>query len=363
MVIIDAMPHRYVGPELTPNLWTQATSGGRAAAGGGSLPVSVTYANHAAFVTGAPPRITGIHGNHVWSCERGWIAAPKQGPRARTLFDDVADAGGRSALAVGDHKLVHQMGGARADQCWPPDGWFPDGTERCAFGYATDAAVLDALERTDLDVDLLVVHLNQPDTTSHLHGPDSDEALEQYHRTDLAYGAVIERLADGWGHTMVVTLSDHDQETITDLEPVELAAELGDLDGVHVAHEGTAALVRREARDATADPATIEQRVLDVPGVPGVERLDDESTGDRAADDQVWMAWTDPGRSFGATPIPIRGQHGSPRCRTQLAMVSGGHPGVAELAAAVAGASPSVLDWAPMIRTWLSITGDGPPTP
>lgn len=363
MVIIDAMPHRYVGPDLTPHLWQQTTTGGWAAAGGRSLPVSVTYANHAAFVTGAHPRTTGIHGNHVWCDERGWAAAPKEGPRARTLFDDVADAGGRSAMVAGDHKLVHQMGGARADQCWPPDGWFPDGTGRCEFGYATDAAVLDALEATDIDVDLLVVHLNQPDTTSHLHGPDSPAALEQYRRTDTAYGAVIERLRSGWDRTMVVTLSDHDQETVTDLEPVELDGALSDLEGVHVAHEGTAALVRRCGGRATAGPDVVVDRVLAVAGVLGIERLDDDLTGDGPTDDQVWMAWTEPGRSFGATPIPIHGQHGGPRCRTQLAIVSGGHPDVARLAAPVADGAPSVLDWAPMIRTWLDVTTDGPGTP
>ena len=66
MVVIDAMPHRHVGPALTPQLWRQAASGGRAPMGALSLPVSVTYANHAAFVTGADPIVTGVHGNHAW---------------------------------------------------------------------------------------------------------------------------------------------------------------------------------------------------------------------------------------------------------------------------------------------------------
>src|SRR6187431_1048981 len=34
MVVIDAMPHRHVGAGLTPNLWRQAASGGRAPMGG-----------------------------------------------------------------------------------------------------------------------------------------------------------------------------------------------------------------------------------------------------------------------------------------------------------------------------------------
>jgi len=356
MVIIDAMPHRHVRPDLTPHLWRQTTAGGRAPTGGRSLPVSVTYANHAALVTGAHPQDTGIHGNHVWDPERGWVPAPKEGPRAPTLFDDVAAAGGSSAFVVGDHKLVHQMGGTTADHCWPPDGWIPDGTERCEFGYVADAGVLAALDDVDrcggLDTDLVVVHLNQPDTTSHLYGPDSPEALEQYRATDAAYGQVIDRLADGWDRTLLVTVSDHDQETITDLDPVELAAALADLDGVDVVDEGTAALVHVATGAATSGGDTVIDRVRAVPGMEGIERLPDRTahTGD------IWMAWTEPGRSFGATPIPIHGQHGSPRCRTQLAIVSGGHPEVSPLATRVADSVPSVLDWAPMIRTWLAPT-------
>lgn len=356
MVIIDAMPHRYVGPDLTPHLWHQAATGGRAPTGGRSLPVSVTYANHAALVTGAHPRDTGIHGNHVWNPGRGWVPAPKEGPRARTLFDDVADNGGRSTFVAGDHKLVHQMGATTADHCWPPDGRIPDGTARCEFGYVADAGVLDALDDVDraggLDADLVVVHLNQPDTTSHLYGPDSPEALEQYRATDAAYGRVIGLLADGWDRTLVVTVSDHDQETITDLEPVELAAALADLDGVDVVDEGTAALVHLAAEAGESNRNAIIDRVRSTAGVEDVERLPDRTphTG------EVWMAWTEPGRSFGATPIPIHGQHGSPRCRTQLAIVSGGHPDVTSLATRVADGVPSVLDWAPMIRSWLART-------
>ncbi|HSP28678.1 MAG TPA: alkaline phosphatase family protein, partial [Ilumatobacteraceae bacterium] len=170
MIVIDAMPHRHVSPSLTPNLWAQAAAGGRAPMGALSLPVSVTYANHAAFVTGADPVVTGIHGNHTWTDDRGWVGAPKEGPRATTLFERVGASGGRSAMVAGDQKLVAQMGGTRADVCWPPDGRLPDGTDRCAFGYASDAAVLSALERVDLDVDFALIHLNEPDTTSHLHG-------------------------------------------------------------------------------------------------------------------------------------------------------------------------------------------------
>jgi hypothetical protein len=343
MIVIDAMPHRHVSPTATPHLWSQATSGGRAPMGALSLPVSVTYANHAAFVTGADPTVTGVHGNHTWT-DDGWMPAPKLGPRATTLFERVGSAGGRSAMVVGDQKLVGQMGGSSAGACWPPDGRLPEGTDRCRFGYASDAAVLSALGEVDLDVDLAVIHLNEPDTTSHLYGPDSPEACEQYRATDAVYGEVIARLTDGWEHTLVLTVSDHDQETITDFTPVELAARLGELDGVDVAEEGTAALVHRGDRSSIDD-----ERLVDlIRSVDGVEAA-------VALTPEIWMAWTEPGRAFGTTPIPIHGQHGSPRCRTQLAIVSGGDERVGAIARRIERTAPSVLDWAPMTARLLDL--------
>lgn len=342
MIVIDAMPHRHVGPTTTPELWRQATSGGQAPMGAQSLPVSVTYANHAAFVTGADPAVTGVHGNHTWT-DDGWVSAPKLGPRATTLFERVRDAGGRSAIVVGDQKLIGQMGGSDADVSWPPGGRLPEGTDRCRFGYASDAAVLAALDEVDLDVDFAVVHLNEPDTTSHLHGPDSPEAFSQYRATDMAYGEVIARLAGGWDHTLVLTVSDHDQETITDLTPVELTGALADLEGVSVVDEGTAALIHCEP--GSIDAERLDERIRAVDGV--------ESTAVLAP--EIRMAWTVAGRAFGTTPIPIHGQHGSPRCRTQLAIVSGGDERVGAIARRIERTPPSVLDWAPMTARLLDL--------
>jgi hypothetical protein len=277
------------------------------------------------------------------------MPSPKLGPRATTLFDRVGDARGRSLMVAGDQKLVGQMGGSRADVVWPPEGSLPEGTQRCAFGYASDAAVLSALDAIDLDagldVDFAVIHLNEPDTTSHLHGPDSPEAFAQYRATDDAYGAVIARLADGWDHTIVLTVSDHDQETITDFTPVELVEAFSDVDGVDVADEGTAALVHRTA--GSLDDERLFEAIRAVEGVESAVAL--------APD--LWMAWTEPGRAFGTPPIPIHGQHGSPRCRTQMAIVSGGDESVATIARRIERIQPSVLDWAPMIARLLQLDG------
>jgi hypothetical protein len=339
MIIIDALPHRHVSAALTPNIWRQASEGGRAPDGGLSLPMSVTYANHAAFITGADPSKTGVYGNHTWIDGEGWVPSPKAGPRAPTLFDRVAAAGGRSVTVVGDQKLIAQMGGDRADEVWPPGGWIPDGTARCEFGYPADAAVVAAVRNIDLNADLVVLHLNQPDTTSHLYGPDSPQAIAQYGATDGAYGELIDALADGWEHTVVITLSDHDQETIADQTSVALAEALSGFVDLHVATDGTAALIHGDV--GTDALAAIEA----VAGIESAERL--------SAD--VWMAWTEPGRMFDAAPIPLGGQHGSPRCRTQLAIVSGGAPQAEPLMRWIDAAQPSALDWAPLVAELLGL--------
>ncbi len=339
MIIIDAMPHRFVSDALTPHLWKQVRSGGRAARGATSLPVSVTYANHAAFVTGADPVHTGVYGNHTWIEGDGWVPAPKAGPRAQTLFDRVANAGGRSVLIVGDHKLVAQMGGEAATEVWPPGGWIPEGTTRCEFGYPADVAVVAATRAASLDADFVVLHLNQPDTTSHLYGPDSEEALAQYRATDEAYGMLVDELADRWADTILITVSDHDQEAITDLVPIELVEALAPFGHLDVVHEGTAALVHGLLGDAE------HAAILAVDGVESLELIGPD----------VWMVWTIAGRSFGTTPIPIHGQHGSPRCRTQLAIVSGAHARVPAIVEFVTTKPVSVLHWAPLIAEALDL--------
>ena len=320
-----------------------AGPGRRPAPGGGlSVPVSVTYANHAAFVTGADPAATGVHGNHTWIEEQGWVLSPDAGPRAVTLFDRVAERGGRSVLVAGDQHLVRQMGGERADHAWPPAGRAPAGAALCSHGYLVDAEVVAAAERADLDVDLVVLHLNEVDTVAHDHGPDSPAALDQHRATDAAYGRLVELLADGWDRTVLVTLSDHDQEPVTDDRPVPLLDAMARLPGLTAVSEGTAVLIHGSVgiRERAA--------ILAVDGVEGVQELGPE----------IWMAWTVPGRVFTPSRYAPRGQHGSPRCRAQLAIVSGGHPRVGDLTRWLAGRRPSALEWAPLVADLLDPAPD-----
>jgi hypothetical protein len=305
--------------------------------------VSVTYAAHAALITGAHPATTGIWGNHTW-LDGGWVPAPPAGPRAPTLFDRAAAAGVRSVLVAGDQHLVPQMGGDAADEAWPPAGVLPDGTSTCTFGYATDDEVVARLTQLDLgsrqgrdrDGELVVIHLNEPDTAAHRFGPDSAEALERYRATDAAYGQLLDVLADRWHETVCVTVSDHDQEAVAEGERVDLAGALAGAEGVTVVHEGTAALLH--------GPVEAEA-VRAVNGVEAVVPLSSE----------IWSAWTEPGRVFGRGPIRAHGQHGSPRCRAQVAVISGGHPAVDRLARGLERDRPTVFGWAPLAADLLGL--------
>ncbi len=337
MIVLDAMPDRHLDRARTPNLWRQAAAGTRA--GGLSLPVSVTYANHAAFVTGAHPAATGVHGNHTWINGRGWVPSPDAGPRAATLFDRVAAAGGRSVLIAGDQHQVRQMGGEQADHVWPPGGRPPDGAGRCAHGYLLDAEVAAAAGRADLRADLVVLHLNEVDTVAHDHGPDSAAAFDQHRATDAAYGQLVGLLADGWERTVLITLSDHDQEPVIDERPVPLLDTVAALPGFDGVSEGTALLIHGpvEGRERAA-----------IEAVGGVEGLEPLAPG-------IWMAWTVPGRVFSPSRPSLGGQHGSPRCRAQLAIVSGGHPRVGEIGRRLGGRRLSALSWAPLVTELLGL--------
>ena len=334
--ILDAMPPGVVTPGATPKLWAQVLEGGRAPIGGLSLPVSVTYSNHAAFVTGVGPKETGLWGNAAW-VDGGFVPTYDAGPRATTLFDRCKAADRRAIVAVGDHKLITTMGAQVADISWPPAATIPEGAELDAFGYLADSAVVGAVGEMDLNADLIVLHLNEPDTTLHVHGPDSNEFAEQVGHSDAAYGQLIDLLRPRWDDTVLITVSDHQQEQITHPESVNLRAAC-DQQGwdAKVVHDGTGALIVGDVRPEV---------VRAVGGVEGVA----------VADEQTLIAWTEPGRMFSIREPRIKGNHGSPRCRPQVAIISGGHKLVPALARKIEVEQPTTLTWAPLIQDLLGI--------
>lgn len=335
-VIEDAMPNRWVGPDITPHLWGLIASGGWCEQGGESVMSSATYPNHASFVTGLQPVDHKVIVNRVWT-GREFVGSDTVGPVGETVFEAARRAGVSTAAILGDHKLVGVMGAEEADLHWPPKGERPD-VALDEFRYAVNQAVLDAYDAHHPGpgaVDLSIVHFNDPDTACHIHGPDSDEARERMRLTDADLGGLLERIRPEWEDSVVIVVSDHDQETVWG-DGFDLAAvfDARGLPGT-VESEGTAAVV-------VDGPSHAE--LLSIDGIEGVTSIDDSTT----------LVWGPEGQVFGQWFDFLHGAHGSPRCRTQVAAVGGGHPAVAELAASLSHRRPSAVDWAPTLANLCS---------
>ena len=330
-LVLDSQPNRWVDGETTPHLSALAEEGGRALEGGRAVLSTATYPNHASFATGSLPAAHGICTNDVWDGER-FVGSETLGPRTQTLFAAARASGVSSAAVLGDQKLVGVMGAEAADRHWPPRGVLPEGTALDEFRYAADTAVLAAIDETAaLDAEMVVLHLNEPDSACHLFGPDAPESRARFRATDAVLGEIVERLRPGWEDTVLFVVSDHDQETMLDEPPVDLAALLAErgLPGA-VASEGTAAQV-------VGGPELSELLAL-----PGVEDGATFAPGHS-------LVWGLPGVAFGQVDWRLKGSHGSPRSEAQVAVVAGGHPLVGLLARKLALLRPAATDWAPTI--------------
>lgn len=340
LIVLDAMPHRLVSQELTPEIWSLAREGGRAPDGGRAVLSASTYPNHATFVTGTDPDLHHIVTSNALK-GGAFLPAHEVGPATPTLFDRCQSAGRRSVAVFGDQCLVGVCGARAAETHWPPDGALPEDAPRGALGFAADRAVVAALDAADVDgADFLFVQLDETDTARHLHGPDAAESLDRCRQTDAAFGEVLERLRPRWGETIVIALSDHDHERVAE-GAVDLAAEVSQrgLD-LAVDCDGTAALIVGDV-----EPSAL----LELPGVAASAAIGEIGT----------LVWGPEGQQFGID-WGLKGHHGSPRTATQLAVVGGGHPAAAGLAHAIGNTRPLARSWAGVVCDLLGLT---PPAP
>lgn len=285
----------------------------------------------------------------VWLENRAPVFVPGWAGESRvtgvpTLFDRCHLAGLRTAAVCGDQYLWSILNADVADVSWPPLGVLPDGTIRDAFGYATNAAshphVLSAVG--DSNLDFVFAHYNEPDTMGHLYGPDSPESRACYATTDSLVGEVVDALAADWHRLVLIILSDHGMELVPDAR-IDLLwyAEVWDI-ACDAINEGGCALIRLRADIDPGDAGTI------LVGIPGVARVH-PGTGDNLLVEAV------PGIAFGskASLKYLKGGHGGATTSRTLAIVAGGHPSVAKIAAAIASRPPHLVDWAPTIATVL----------
>jgi predicted AlkP superfamily pyrophosphatase or phosphodiesterase len=231
-----------VSAELTPTVWQLGLEGGRAPDGGRGVMTASTYPNRATFMTGVGPDMHHIVTSKAW-VEGELRPAAQVGPAASTLFDDCREAGLRSVGVFGDQHLVGVCGARAADAHWPPDGVLPDESSRGRLGCGADRAVVAAVDTVEIaEADLVVLQLDETDTARHLHGPDTAAALAECRATDAALGEILERLRPHWDQTVVIVVSDHDNEAVAP-GAIDLHAEAQrrELD-VHIEHDGTACM-------------------------------------------------------------------------------------------------------------------------
>jgi hypothetical protein len=231
--------------------------------------------------------------------------------------------------------------GARAaDTVWP-DGEFAEGVVLDVLGYARDFETVERiLEAVAGGAELIVAQLNETDTAAHIFGPDGPEALLRYGRADAQLGRVIERIRRDWDAWVVIVVSDHSQEAVTEPSPIDLRSVAG--------ARGLRGLVLDDGAVAVVGGAMARHDgwLREVPGVAGTARLDDETV----------LVWGRAGRWFSPVELPVRGVHGSPRTAAQVAVVAGGHPGARRLGTAIERRSPDGTRWAPAIAELLGIT-------
>jgi hypothetical protein len=333
MVVLDGFPDRHVHATRTSTLWSLAESGTRTV--GWAAMTSATYPNHATFVTGADPCDHGLVANDVFDGDDVPMPSWRIGPGLPTLFDRLA--GRHTEAVLGDHHLVPVMGARHASAHWPPGGRRPAGAALDPYGYVDDAVTIELLvEAAARCPELLIAQLNGPDTFGHLHGPDSPPAIESHRRVDAHLARVVSAL--DWSRSVLVVVSDHDQEGGWIEEPIDIAANAVAC-GVEVSviNEGTAAIVRGWPSSG-----------------PDLERIEGVVATAPIAGTTDMLVWCEPGHWFGtSTDERTIGVHGGPRTRAQVAIVAGGHPAAAQLGAAVAGRRVHAREWAPLILALL----------
>jgi hypothetical protein len=344
LLAFDGFPFHAFRAAMTPNLWRLAQEGGFSPDGGRSGLPSTSYPGFASLLTGASQQRTGVRTtSRRLGAVPGWAGEDRC--LVPTLVHAACAAGLHTAVVMGDQKLQRAMRLDEVERAWPLHGVVPEGTELDAHGYPTNAAVRPhVLEAAaDPNLDLLLVHLNETDTRGHDFGPGAPETIACVRAADGIVGELLEVLASDWDRTVVAVVSDHDMTRRLPFPAIDPMAsrECAGLADDWIADGGAAWLRLTPGVDAHM----AINRLVALEGV--------ENWRWRAPD--VLMLLAAPGRVFATQTIPAGGIHGSLSTDRTLAIVAGGHPAVADLAASIGDRSPRLRDWAPTLAGLLDI--------
>jgi hypothetical protein len=343
LIGLDGFPNRHVRPDLTPALWRLGQEGGRAPDGGRCELPSTTYPGFVTLMTGADPERHGVRTTFERTgAVPGW--AGERRTLLPTLLDACAAADIRGRAVMGDHLMYQVLGLPNGDRTWPEGGSVPTGLARDAHGYPVNEAVCphQVTALADDSLRLVFCHLNEFDTVGHDEGPDSEAALACCAGTDAYVAGLLDALAPTWGRTVVIVVSDHDQELRAredGIDPFSIPG-LEDVASDWIGDGGCAWLRLRPG--VTAELATTI--LADAEPV-----LAWRVVGDRV------LLLAGPGEFFHDGPVPLLGLHGGPGTVRTVALVGGGHPAVPTLARAIATRPPRLRDWAPTIAGLLDL--------
>jgi Type I phosphodiesterase / nucleotide pyrophosphatase len=231
LVVVDGLRAEALSAELMPNTWDLVHGGKERATfypRARAVMPTVTNANHVSIITGCYPAAHGIVGNYYW--ERG----PKlqrnyldDGAliQVETLFTVIGREQPKLSTAgvFGKWKLADLFRGS-AKQRSPTDLWgdlrgdreLPDPRS----GLASDERTIDEVERTIArdDPRLLFVNLGDVDRTSHIYGPQSNEARKAVLEADRQLARLIKFLKGEslWQNVVLFVTADHG---FTSVEP------------------------------------------------------------------------------------------------------------------------------------------------
>ena len=153
----------------------------------------VTVVASAALLTGAPPAVNGVE-------QRGTRTT------AAETFFDVADAAGRTAVAVEGEGLAFNLRSVDAHLSGDRDG----------DGHTDDNVLANALAVVEAGMpDLLWVHFHGIDDAGHTFGLGTPEECARVAAVDAAVGTILDALPPD---TVVVILADHGQHPVQEDE-------------------------------------------------------------------------------------------------------------------------------------------------
>lgn len=209
LISIDGLRPQDITLQDMPNLWQLAEDGVR---GAGMYPAypSLTFPNHYTLVTGLLPDRHGIVHNSMqdaelgefrmslrdavqdgrwWGGEPVWVSAEKAGLRTATLFWP-----GSEAEISGYRPRIFSLFNVATTAEWRAEtvaGWLTERQERRP-NFAT-------------------LYFDKVDHASHMHGPNSAEALSARRNSDAAIGYLLDRLraAKQLDKVNIVVVSDH----------------------------------------------------------------------------------------------------------------------------------------------------------